>query len=305
MSNNKIYCIIVTYNGSEWIEKCLRSVYQSNYHIAPIVIDNNSNDETLKIIENLFPECILIKSNENLGFGKANNLGIEFALKNEAEYVFLLNQDAWITSDTIERLLEVAYTNDSFGIISPIHLNGKGDAFDIRFSTYIAPTIENQNNRLFSDLYLNSVKQYYEANFVNAAAWLISKKCIDKVGLFDSLFFHYGEDVNYCHRVKYHNFKIVVCPKAIIHHDRDDRELKYDLSQEFYKRRILIEFSNPSTDEFTHLHKEKDLLRHFNRSMIKNLIKCQFKKAKENRSFIYFLKDSFEKTKKSRIRNRI
>ena len=52
-----------------------------------------------------------------------------------------------------------------------------------------------------SDSYTQQLENYYEVDFVNAAAWLLSRECIDKVGLFDSLFFHYGEDVNYCQRL--------------------------------------------------------------------------------------------------------
>jgi GT2 family glycosyltransferase len=303
MLNPIVYCIIVTYNGAEWIEKCLNSVYASSYSLIPIVIDNNSNDFTVDIIEKKFPNCQLVKSKENLGFGQANNVGIEIAYKAGSDYFFLLNQDAWINEDAIGKLVKIAEEN-SFGIISPIHLNGAGNAFDIRFSTYISPSINQPNYTFFSDLYQNNKKEYYEVDFINAAAWLVSRKCIEKVGYFDSLFFHYGEDENYCHRVRYHNLKIVFCPTAVIFHDRDERVLKHDLSLEFKKRRLLIEFSNPLISDEIHQQKEIDLFKHYKRTMIKNRIRGKFDNAKQNKSMILFLKDAIEKAQNSRIRNK-
>lgn len=75
----------------------------------------------------------LIESNENLGFGRANNLGISLALKSKSDFIFLLNQDTVIGNDTIEKLLEVSIKNPEFGILSPIHSDGKGDLLDMSF----------------------------------------------------------------------------------------------------------------------------------------------------------------------------
>ena len=71
------FIIIVTYNGERWIRQCINSCLGYNV----IVIDNNSSDQTIKIIENEYPKVVLLKQENNLGFGKANNLGISYALK--------------------------------------------------------------------------------------------------------------------------------------------------------------------------------------------------------------------------------
>ena len=81
----KVYTIIVTYNGDKWIEKCLRSLRDSTLSLSVLVIDNASTDKTVNIVKEQFPEFQLIETGANLGFGKANNIGLEMALQKNAD----------------------------------------------------------------------------------------------------------------------------------------------------------------------------------------------------------------------------
>jgi GT2 family glycosyltransferase len=82
----KIYFIIVTYNAMKWAEKCFTSLRQSSVPVHCIVVDNGSTDGTQKYITSNFPEVELIQSEKNLGFGKANNIGIEKAYQKGADF---------------------------------------------------------------------------------------------------------------------------------------------------------------------------------------------------------------------------
>jgi GT2 family glycosyltransferase len=86
----RIYTIIVTYNGMKWIEECLNSILNSSIPVFIIVVDNYSTDGTIKFIKENFSKIILLQQNENLGFGKANNIGISYALKHNADFVFFI-----------------------------------------------------------------------------------------------------------------------------------------------------------------------------------------------------------------------
>ncbi|MFM9987836.1 glycosyltransferase family 2 protein, partial [Flavobacterium sp.] len=183
--NKKVFVIIVTYNGSKWIEKCINSLLHSTYPIDIVVIDNCSTDNSVELLKQ-FPQIHLIQSKENLGFGKANNIGIDYALQSEADYVFLLNQDTWVFDDTISNLVAVAQNNPSFGIVSPMHFSGDEKTLDEGFVTYYSRKIGESLD-----------KNIVIVPFVNAAAWLVSSACLRKVGGFESLFGHYGEDRNY------------------------------------------------------------------------------------------------------------
>ncbi|EOG6904514.1 glycosyltransferase family 2 protein [Flavobacterium psychrophilum] len=222
--NKKIFVIIVTYNGSKWIEKCINSLLRSIYPINILVVDNCSTDDSVELLKQ-FSEIHLIQFKENLGFGRANNIGIDYALKNKADYVFLLNQDTWVFDDTISNLVVMAQNNPSFGIVSPMHFSGDEKTLDKGFVTYYNRYIEE-----------NAGKNIAIVPFVNAAAWLVSSACLQKVGGFESLFGHYGEDRNYCDRVLYHQFQIVIAKNAKICHDRKiSRSFKKDLIQSKYK----------------------------------------------------------------------
>ncbi|MFM9825027.1 glycosyltransferase family 2 protein [Flavobacterium sp.] len=245
MNSSSVYIVIVTYNPKKWIDQCFSSLRNSTIPLKTIVIDNGSTDGSQLIIQEKYPEVDFIEAKQNLGFGKGNNIGIRKAYDAGADFVFLLNQDAWIENNTIEKLVEVANQNPEFGIISPMHLNGSGSTLDYNFSYYIATGL---SKTLFSDMYLNTYEnKIYSQKFVNAAAWLITRKCIENVGGFSPSFFHYSEDDNYCQRVLYHGFKIGVVPMVKIYHDRDSTK-KGVYFTDFklnFKREMIAELSNP------------------------------------------------------------
>lgn len=124
MNRSRIFVIIVTYNAMPWIDRCFLSLRRSSVPLIPVVVDNGSLDCTVACIQCNYPEVKVLVNETNQGFGRANNLGIRYALDHGAEYLFLLNQDAWIFEETISRIL-AAYTTD-YAILGPVHLEKTG-----------------------------------------------------------------------------------------------------------------------------------------------------------------------------------
>jgi N-acetylglucosaminyl-diphospho-decaprenol L-rhamnosyltransferase len=278
MSSKTVYCIIVTHNGSKWIEKCLSSLNNSSIKTKVIVIDNLSTDNTVELVKENFPECTLIETGANLGFGSANNIGLSIALKEGADYVFLLNQDAWIESDTIDKLILAHRKNEAFDIISPFHLNGNGDRLDFLFSVFIEPR---KCPDLYSDIYCNSVEnKIYEVEFVNASAWLLTRKCISTIGGFSPVFYHYGEDNNYCIRANYHNVKIGIYPYSQIFHDKHYKNDPFKHDE--YMRKI-IELNKYSRPDIGLNYLNIDL-RIYAKATIKYILKLNFSEARKTYS---------------------
>lgn len=211
-----IVAIVVTYNGAKWVDKCFGSLVNSTVPLCILAIDNASTDNTVNLIKQKFPTVEVIETGANLGFGKANNIGFKKALLKDADYVFMLNQDAWIETNTVAVLANIAGKNKDYGIVSPFHLLPGHAKLEWHFSTYISPE---KCKDLYSDIYFRKAKDIYSLEFVNAAAWLVSKEAILQVGGFDPVFPHYGEDDDYCSRVIYKKFKIGVVPAAVITHD--------------------------------------------------------------------------------------
>ena len=207
----KVSIIIVTYNGKKWIKKCIASCLASDYPVDIIVVDNGSTDETLDLLPK---DSIHLRAlNHNLGFGPANNLGMVLAFEElGADYVFLLNQDAYISTDAIGELVKCHQQYPNLGLISPMHYDGLDKEFDYRFKIYYSrskPCKEHEG--------LRTVK------FVNAAAWFLPKATIMKVGGFDPIFSHTGEDDNLCQRIRHRKLPIVIAEKSRIQHDRQNR----------------------------------------------------------------------------------
>lgn len=220
----KVYVIIVTHNPKPWLRKCLDSLLNSNLDLHPIIVDNHSEDGSVEIIKNEYPDFHLIELGENVGFAEANNMAMKKALSQKCDFVFLLNQDAWIEPNTIENLVSTAQEFPEYGVLSPIHMNRSGELLDFNYIRYISNP-EDEGRNYYSDLIRDkNLQSLYRVNFVNAAAWLISRECLMKVGFFeDQLFKHYDEDRNYIQRATFHNFKTGIVPDSLIFHDREDR----------------------------------------------------------------------------------
>jgi N-acetylglucosaminyl-diphospho-decaprenol L-rhamnosyltransferase len=199
--------------------------------------------------------------------GKANNIGIEKAYQAGAEFFYLMNQDAWLYQDTMEKMLEIYrnHTNkESIGIISPIHIDGTEKYMDIFLDQYIAANYE--KTRMISDLYFQTLKPYYEIRFVNAAHWLLPRHTVETIGGFNPYFFHYGEDNEYVNRIHFHQKKLLLVPGSKAVHDGVQNLHKIDYTK-FENVRVEINALNPNLPDA--LNSEKKALR---QSMIKNLL---------------------------------
>jgi len=229
----KVYAIIVSWNGTDWICAALDSLRQSTFPVQVVVIDNASTDETVNIIQELYPEVKLFCLSHNSGFGKANNQAIRYELDQGADYVLLLNQDAKVDYETIGMLVNVFENYPDYGIVSPIHLEYQGTDIDSIFFKFI-----NSDIRLISDAFSGKLEEIYEVPFVPAAVWLLSRQAFERVGGFDPIFFMYGEDRDYCDRVRFHGLKVGVATNVFAYHWHDQHNGK--ISRTFRTQSILM-----------------------------------------------------------------
>ena len=217
----RILVIIVTYNAKKWIDKCFESVEQSTLPLDVFTIDNGSTDGTQTYIKSNYPHIIFQQNNANIGFGKANNIGMQYAINNNYDYIYLLNQDAWLMPDTIEKLIAIHKRNPEYGILSPYQIQANQKHLDRNFGVWVCSWDSNKD--ILEDMYFKREKEVYAVPGVMAAHWLISKECLYKVGGFSPTFPHYGEDNNYTNRTWYHGYKVGIVPCAKAIHDREYR----------------------------------------------------------------------------------
>ena len=273
----KIFVIIVTYKGEQWYDTCFQSLRSSLIPVQTIVVDNASNDGTIEYIRTHFPEVHIIESQENLGFGKANNLGIRYAMEQGCDYVFLLNQDAWIEPDAIEKLILVHQQHPEYGILSPMHMTKEKDHLNFLLDD------GNRNYELLSDLFFGTVKDVYNIEYVNAAGWLISRDTLMTIGGFCPIIFHYGEDDDYLHRMRYHGIKVGLCPHSRMVHDSKNK-----LGEAI---RLFKKANEERIDEYLDINKSIDLSKLKRRFLFKGIVSLLKRRRKQ--AEVYFKRFKF------------
>jgi GT2 family glycosyltransferase len=202
----QVLAIIVSFNGEELIEACLDSIIESAMKCDIMVVDNASADGTRKKLEAY--NISVHYSKHNLGFGRANNIGLARALGAGYRYVLLLNQDARLFPDTIEKLFNSLEADRSADVASPLHVTRDGKTLDQNFSYNLEASGYTPDGIL---RFNSGAPVLWPVRFVPAAIWLVRVKAIQVIGGFDPLFPHYGEDTDYCNRLHYHGRKIGVC----------------------------------------------------------------------------------------------
>ena len=286
-----VFVIIVTYNGRYWYDKCFSSLRESSVPVTTVVVDNASTDGSVPYLREHFPEVVILESKENLGFGKANNIGMRYALDHGCDFVFLLNQDTWIETDSIMGLIRIHQSYPGYGILSPMHLKADGRSLYIQ----IEDGNTDHGNKFLSDCYFGTLEDVYTFTYVNAAAWLLPRVTLEKVGGFDPMFIHYGEDDDYLNRIRYHGLKLGLCPKSQIVHDHQASVNPLVNSRLRRYQTLLVRFLDlnrkPTLDGY---------LRHTFSQIVKAYVRLDFNKAREKRDEYCF----FRSRRKDIIRHR-
>lgn len=205
--------VIVSYNTKDLLGDCLSSLIASQTGDYDVwVVDNASTDGSADMIESEYPNVNLIRSVENLGFGKANNL---VALKSDADYVMLLNPDTILTCDLIGPMVKYLEDHPEVGVVGPKALWPDGDT---QLSCELFPTIKYELawqvrstflDRFFKpDRLIEHVRMQdcshdspMPVQFLWATCWLIRRDVINEIGLFDEQFRLYDEDLDFCARL--------------------------------------------------------------------------------------------------------
>lgn len=245
-----VYVVIVTFNGEKWVRGLLNSLQKSLHPCHVIVVDNSSTDSTVGIIRGEFPGVELIVLPGNKGFGIGNNVGISRAISRQADHVFLLNQDAYITPETILKLSTFLSENPRYGVATPLHCSPDLHYLDTKT---LRVYLQKYAASYLSDACLGQVKKYYSIRGINAAAWYVRASIFMKTGGFDPLFFMYGEDDDLIARFAFHQAEFALVPDAKIVHLRETSASpttsKWQSVEKFatrFRSFLLIELKVPS-----------------------------------------------------------
>ncbi len=218
----KIFTVVPTWNNYLDTKECIESLLKSSVNLAGIVIvDNASKDGSAERLKQDFKNQTSVHFNgnaENYGFAKGVNVGIRFALEKGAEYVLLLNNDAVINVDCIEKLYEALINEPKAAIAGPKILYYKMPqriwTGESNFSYSKTGIISLQKNKI-DDSKDRTIK---EVSFLTGCAMLIRKSPFEKIGFFDEDYFFYYEDLDFCLRTLKAGFKLLYVPSAKVWH---------------------------------------------------------------------------------------
>lgn len=265
----KIAVIIVNYNVEFFLEQCLNSVKKALKNVSGevFIVDNNSIDNSVSMVETKFPEYQLIDNKKNVGFSTANNQAIKLS---QSEYVLLLNPDTVIEEDTLEKVINFMDKDSKAGGLGVRMIDGKG-----RFlpeSKRGLPTPQVAFYKIFglSNLFPKSKKfgQYHlghldefetnEVDILSGAFMLLRKETLNRVGLLDETFFMYGEDIDLSYRIIKEGYKNFYFPKTQIIHYKGESTKKSSVNYVFvfYNAMIIFakkHFSNKNAKLFSQL----------------------------------------------------
>ena len=203
-----LFIIILNFNGGEDILACLKSLQliklPSKWKLGVLVVDNNVNPTSLKL-----RGVKILRNFKNLGFAKGMNVGIRRAIKNGAEAVLLLNQDAVVEKNFLVPLLE-----NSADIVGPVIKFKRHGRWIYDFGGKINWWLGRTKH-----LEVLGIKyQVPSVDYVSGCAMMIKRPVLEKIGLLDERYFLYFEDADFCLRAKKAGFKVAVEPRAIIEH---------------------------------------------------------------------------------------
>ncbi|MCX6138971.1 MAG: glycosyltransferase family 2 protein [Ignavibacteriales bacterium] len=192
--------IVVNYDGKEQTIACLQSLAVAKLSVPyeVIVVDNHSSDDSVASLRAMFPSARLLPQQENLGFGKANNLGAASA---NGEYLFFVNNDTLFTRDIVTPLCNFLSAHPEAGAAAPMLLNADG-TFQLSYGKY--PSILNElrtirDTAMLKQIPTDLVPRMVE--WVSFAAVMIPRSRFAQLHGFDEAFFMYFEDVDFCHRL--------------------------------------------------------------------------------------------------------
>ena len=245
-SVRSVSVVVVTYNSEQHIETCLSHLEGRGHEV--VVVDNASSDGTVELVRRRFPDVRVIPLEENIGYGAANNVGIDATT---GPYVLVLNPDAWPLGDAIERLVDAAEASPHAAIVAPRLLDELGThrpsvrgfptvwrlATTYLFLRYLAPRSRNLNAFWGAGV---DTRSRVAVEWVIGAAMLVKREALEEAGSFDPSFFMYMDETDLAFRLHRHGWEVLYDPQPEFVHlrGRSTRQRPFEMNREIMRSHV-------------------------------------------------------------------
>jgi GT2 family glycosyltransferase len=234
MPSLDLYVVVLNYNTRDLLRACLDSLRrQTGLAFEACVTDNASSDESADMVAGLFPEVRLVRSPSNAGFSAGNNLGLSAAgwpENGNARYAMLLNPDTVVPDGALAAMVAYADAHPDVGVVGPRLMLPDGTLDKACRRGFPTPEAAFYRFSGLSRLFPRSPRfgrynmtfapedQELEVDSVVGACMLVRAEALARVGLMDERFFMYGEDLDWCLRIKQLGYRVMYVPSVIVHH---------------------------------------------------------------------------------------
>lgn len=217
---NNLFTVIVNWNLKEDTIHCVDSLFKAgikNGHV--IVVDNGSNDGSVTELQEKYGSSIIIIQNkENLGYTMGVNIGIQYALNNNAKWILLLNNDAYVEEKFIVEMENAIKQDDRISIIGPVILYHENPNRIWFLGSKLIPKTLITYSLYKNHIYDLSLPSLFFVDFISGCCMLIKSDVFNTIGYFDTSYIMYGEEVDWCWRAINAGYKIAVATKAKMWH---------------------------------------------------------------------------------------
>ncbi len=231
-NKNELAIIIVNYNTRQLLDDCLDSIYRADHPqggFQVVVVDNGSEDDSMEMVAKKYPAVIVIKNTKNIGFAKANNIGVAAS---DARFILFLNSDTVVKRYSLVKPLKYLKTHPRVGAIT-IKLFLKDGTIDCdNHRGYPTPTASISKflglaklfpkSTFFNSYHLGfqNLDKIHQIPVAAGSFMMMPTKLFMDIGLWDETYFFYGEDIDLCYRINHAGFKIIYYPKVSTLHLR-------------------------------------------------------------------------------------
>ena len=234
---DRVAIVVLNWNGWKDTQMCLSSLRQLNYqNYEVIVVDNGSSDDSVARIGSEFSEATIVKTGKNRGFAGGCNLGIAHALSDNADFVWLLNNDTIVDPEALQCLVNRAKADGRIAAVGsaiyfmeePHRLQAWGGGrvnFWLGRSRHFLAAVPDDG-----------------VDFITGASMLISRVSLESVGLLDEQFFMYWEDADFCFRLRKANWKLAVAGDSKVWHKESASVGKNSVSLDKYFNASAAQF---------------------------------------------------------------
>jgi hypothetical protein len=216
----RVAIVVLSWNGRDDTIECLASLGRMRWERqTAIVVDNGSTDGTAEAVRERFPDALVIRSEENLGFAEGNNVGIRAALEADADYVLVLNNDTIVDERLVEALVEEAERRPDAGALCPlIRYVDPPDRIWYAGARFDPRAVHNGRHTGYGERDAGQYHAVREIGRATGAAMLVPRRVIEEVGYFDSSLFIQVEDVEWSLRMRAAGYRILFVPAGVLWH---------------------------------------------------------------------------------------